>query len=151
MADCIRTPKMSSFSKPISSTSSLSNSTMGKPPALICTGARSRKAASDKTIAHGCIAKWRGRPSRRAASAMVARVRGADVLRFLSSGSELSAASILPARICGIDFARRSISIAGMPSAAPASRIALRARYVSTIATVAQRETKPGLLQSVAP
>ena len=147
----MRTPNMSSFSRPISSTSSLSNSTIGKPPALICIGARSRKDASDKTIAHGCIARCRGRPSRRAARAIVARVRGADVLSDLSSGNEFSAASIFPARICGIDFARRSISIAGIPRAAPASRIALRARYVSTIATVAHRDIAPGLLQSCAP
>ena len=124
IADCIRTPKISSLSKPISSTSSLSNSTIGKPPALSCMGARSRKAASDKTIAHGCIARCRGKPSRRPANAIVARVSGADVFIFFNSGRELSAASILPARICGIDFANKSISIAGMPSAAPASRIA---------------------------
>ena len=124
IADCMRTPRMSSLRSPISSTSSLSNSTIGKPPALNCTGARSRKVASDRTMAHGCIARCRGKPSSCAASAIVARVRGADVFKFFNSGNELSAASILPARIWGIDFARRSISMAGMPRAAPASRIA---------------------------
>ena len=41
--------------------------------------------------------------------------------------------------MCGSDFATKSISIGGSESAAPTSRIAWRARYVSNIATVAAR------------
>ena len=128
IVDCIRTPRMSSFNNPISSTSSLSNSTIGYPLALNCTGARSSKPASERTTAHGCIAKCRGRPSRRWASEIAMAVRGADKLSERSSGSDLRVASIFRARICGRDFAIRSISIGASPKAAPVSRIALRAR-----------------------
>ena len=147
----MRTPRMSSLSRPTASTSSLSNSTIGYPPALICKGARSRNAPSDKTIAHGCIAKWRGRPSSRSAKEIVIAVNGLLRLIPRNSGRLANACEILRARICGKDFAIRSISTKGSPSAAPVSLIACRARYVSTIATVAQREVLPGTLQLESP
>ena len=135
---------MSSLRRPISSTSSLSNSTIGNPLALICSGMRSKSPPSERTIAQGCIARWRGRPSSSCARATVIAISGADVFKVLSSGSDCSTAWILRARTCGIALARRSISAAGRPSAAPVSRMAWRARYVSNMATVAAREIAPG-------
>ncbi|CAB4783818.1 unannotated protein [freshwater metagenome] len=91
-------------------------------------------------MAHGCIERCRGRPSRRSAKAIVIAVSGAEMLSERSSGKFSSVFEILRARTCGMDLANISISMPGKPSAAPASRIACRARYVSTIATVAHRD-----------
>ena len=101
---------------------------MGYPPALAIKGARSRNPPSDKTIAHGCIARCLGKPSRRCAISIVAAINGAEVLTLRSSGKDSRVAAILRARTCGMDLANISISMPGKPRAAPASRIACRAR-----------------------
>ena len=54
--------------------------------------------------------------------------------------TSLIADAIFLALICGIDFANKSICIGSAPKAAPASLMAWRARYRSTIATVAHRD-----------
>ena len=91
-------------------------------------------------MAHGCIDKCRGKPSRRSAKAIVIAVNGAEILRERSSGKFSRVFEMLRALTCGMDFANISISMPGRPRAAPASRIAWRARYVSTMATVAHRD-----------
>ena len=64
IADCILTPRTSSLSRPISSTSSLSNCIIGYPLRFISIGTRSRRPISEIAIAQGCIERWRGRRSR---------------------------------------------------------------------------------------
>ncbi len=48
------------MSRPIASTSSLSNWLIGKPSQLASTGVRSSSPESDRTTPHGCRAMWRG-------------------------------------------------------------------------------------------
>ena len=52
-----------------------------------------------------------------------------------SSGNSAKALRMCRARMCGKDLAKVLISLGGMPSAAPTSRIACRTRYVSRIET----------------
>ena len=75
-------------------------------------------------MAHGCIERWRGRPSNRCAKLIAIFKIGVSNFKFFNSGKFSSALEILRALICGSDLAIKSISIGEIPSAAPTSRIA---------------------------
>ncbi len=96
IADCIRMPRMSSLSRPIVSTSSLSNWLIGKPIQLASTGVRSSSEPSDSTTPQGCSATWRGRPSSRSTSSNSRSSRGADRPLARSSGSSAIACPGVP-------------------------------------------------------
>ena len=102
-------------------------------------GEKSSNRSSEITTAHGCIDRWRGSLSSRIAKLIVALINGEERSNLFNSGSCLIALPIFLALMCGIDFASRSIWLRSAPNAFPASLIAWRARYRSTIETVAHR------------